>query len=129
VFDGDSAVAWCEYWSPEELPRIYHRKEYEAGAQQLATWRITCFFIDRDHRRRGVAAVALRGALDLIAAAGGGRVEAFPHDTQGKKMSASFLYNATRTVFEQAGFDYERPIGKSKCVMVKRVRARRARSA
>lgn len=31
VFDGDVAVAWCEYGSPEELPNIYHRKEYEAG--------------------------------------------------------------------------------------------------
>jgi hypothetical protein len=30
VFDGDVAVAWCEYGTPEELPSIYHRKEYEA---------------------------------------------------------------------------------------------------
>jgi hypothetical protein len=27
VFDGDAAVAWCQYGSPDELPRIYHRKE------------------------------------------------------------------------------------------------------
>lgn len=25
VFDGDEAVAWCEYGNPEELPNIYHR--------------------------------------------------------------------------------------------------------
>ena len=31
VFDGDVAVAWCEYGSPEELPSIYHRKECNAG--------------------------------------------------------------------------------------------------
>jgi len=31
VFDGDLAVAWCEYGTPEELPNINHRKEYEAG--------------------------------------------------------------------------------------------------
>jgi hypothetical protein len=24
VYDGDEAVAWCEYGSPEELPNIYH---------------------------------------------------------------------------------------------------------
>jgi hypothetical protein len=23
VFDGDAAVAWCQYGSPDELPRIY----------------------------------------------------------------------------------------------------------
>ncbi|MEH0109712.1 hypothetical protein V6N00_08330 [Tersicoccus sp. MR15.9] len=31
VFDGDDAIAWCEYGSPAELPHIYRRKEYDAG--------------------------------------------------------------------------------------------------
>jgi GNAT superfamily N-acetyltransferase len=118
VFDGDVAVGWCQYGSPEELPRIYHRKEYEAGLSgQPPDYRITCFFIDKDYRRKGVAAAALEGALDLIARSGGGVVEGYPHDTQGKKVSASFLYNATRGLFEQAGFSYERPKGKTNCVM------------
>jgi GNAT superfamily N-acetyltransferase len=121
VFDGDEAVAWCEYGSPGELPNIYHRKEYEEGLARLPDYRLTCFFVDRRYRRKGVAAVALRGALDLIAQAGGGVVEAYPHDTAGKKVSASFLYNATRSMFEQAGFSYERPKGKKNCVMSKTV--------
>ncbi|MEP6843447.1 MAG: GNAT family N-acetyltransferase, partial [Pseudolysinimonas sp.] len=29
VFDGDDAIAWCEYGSPLELPGIYHRKQYD----------------------------------------------------------------------------------------------------
>ena len=75
VFDGDVAVAWCEYGSPEELPSIYHLKEYNAGLDKAPDYRLTCFFVDRNYRRKGVAAVALRGALDLIAKAGGGVVE------------------------------------------------------
>jgi GNAT superfamily N-acetyltransferase len=117
VFDGDRAVGWCQYGTPEELPTIAHRKEYEAGLVAPADYRLTCFFVDRDYRRAGVAAVALGGALDLIAQAGGGVVEAFPYDNQGKKVSASFLYNGTRSLFEQAGFVYERPKGKNHCVM------------
>ena len=112
VFDGERAVGWCEYGTPEELPNIYHRKEYEEGLTRLPDYRLTCFFVDREYRRKGVAAVALRGALDLIAATGGGVVEAYPHDTEGKKMSASFLYNGTRQMFEDAGFSYERPKGR-----------------
>jgi hypothetical protein len=65
----------------------------------------------------GVAAVALHGALDLIAKAGGGVVEAYPQDTQGKRTSGSFLYNGTRSLFEKAGFSYDRPKGKNHCVM------------
>jgi hypothetical protein len=65
--------------------------------------------------------VALRGALELIAEAGGGVVEGYPRDTEGKKMSAKFLYSATRGLFEQAGFAYDRPKGQFNCVMRKTV--------
>jgi GNAT superfamily N-acetyltransferase len=110
-------VAWCEYGSPDELPNIYHLKEYNAGLDKAPNYRLTCFFVDRNYRRKGVAAVALRGALDLIAKAGGGVVEAYPQDTPGKRTSASFLYNGTRSLFEKAGFSYERSKGKNHCVM------------
>lgn len=117
VFDGDVAVAWCQFGSPAELPNIYHLKEYNAGLVRAPDYRLTCFFVDRNYRRKGVAAVALSGALDLIAKAGGGVVEAYPQDTQGKRTSGSFLYNGTRSLFEQAGFSYERSKGKNHCVL------------
>ena len=65
--------------------------------------------------------MALRGALDLIANAGGGVVEGYPQDTQGKRISAKFLYNVTRSLYEQTGFAYLRPKGKNHCVMRKTV--------
>jgi hypothetical protein len=64
-----------------------------------------------------VAEAALHGALELIARAGGGLVEAYPYDTDGKKANSSFLYNGTRVLFERAGFTYERHKGKNHCVM------------
>ncbi|WP_123682374.1 GNAT family N-acetyltransferase [Curtobacterium sp. PhB115] len=122
VFDGDAAIAWCQYGSPLELPNIYHRKQYDAGETRPAPWRITCFFVDRDHRRSGVAREALDGALALIALAGGGEVVSFPNElTAGKRTSSSFLHNGTRAMFEQAGFTFERHIGKSKTVMRKTI--------
>ena len=49
-------------------------------------------------------------------------VEAYPQDlADGQKVSASFLYSVTRSMFEQAGFSYDRPKGKNHCVMTKRV--------
>ena len=118
VFDGDAAVAWCEYGPVEELPNIYHRKQVEAEGDRTPDYRLTCLFVDRAYRRKGVAAVAVRGALELIGRAGGGVVEAYPQDTApGQKVSASFLYNGTRRMFEQLGFAYDRPKGKNHCVM------------
>jgi hypothetical protein len=123
VFDGDVAVAWCQYGPPDELPDIYHRREYEQSAGALPDYRLTCLFVDKNHRHRGLAGVALRGALDQIAQAGGGTVEAYPQDTAGADLPASVLYSGTRKLFEQAGFRFDRPKGKYHCVMSTRVTA------
>lgn len=120
VMDGDDAIAWAEYGTPAELPTMKHRKQYEAEKVADPDYRITCVFVDRRYRRQGVTEVAIRGALDLIAAAGGGVVESYPHDLtdQTKTMSASFLYNGTRRLYERLGFTYVRPKGLKNCVMV-----------
>ncbi len=115
VMDGTEAVAWCEYGTPEELPNIYHRKQYEAELDVAPDYRITCIFVDKRYRRTGMSALALEGALRLIREAGGGVVEGYPHDNDGKKVSV--LYNGTRSLFEQAGFSYVRPKGAKNCVM------------
>ena len=115
LFDGDEAVAWCQYGTPEELPNIHHRKEYEAALDRSPDYRITCIFVDKKCRRKGLTAIVLHGAVDLIAQAGGGVVEGYPHDNAGQKMSV--LYNSTRSLYERAGFSYLRPKGKRNCVM------------
>ena len=51
VFDGETCVGWCQFGAPDELPRIKHRRVYEAGLDALPDWRITCLFVDRAHRR------------------------------------------------------------------------------
>ena len=123
VMDDDEAVAWAEYGTPVELPTLHHRKEYDATGVVDPDYRITCVFVDKRHRRRGVTELAITGALDLIAQAGGGRVESYPHDLtdQTTKMSSSFLYNGTRRLYERLGFTYDRPKGLKNCVMVKTV--------
>jgi GNAT superfamily N-acetyltransferase len=120
VFDGAEAIAWAQFGSVAELANIHHRKQWEQETERVPDYRITCLFVDRRYRRHGMAAVAVRGALELIAAAGGGLVESYPHDLPpGKKTSSSFLYNATRTMYERLGFDYQRPKGQGNCVMTR----------
>ncbi len=118
VFDGDTCVAWCQYGPPEELPNIMHKKEVESK-MTMPDWRITCIFVDKDYRKNGLSLFALNGALELIKKSGGGVVESYPQDTEGKKVSNSFLYNGTKVIFEKAGFDYEGKKGKNHCIMRK----------
>ncbi len=115
VCDGDEAVAWCQFGSPDELPNIYHRKQYELERDVEPDYRVTCIFVDKRYRRSGLSELALKGAVDLIAARGGGVVEGYPHDNGGARKSV--LYDGTRALFERAGFAYVRSKGTGNCVM------------
>lgn len=106
------AQGWCQYGSPAELPKIKHRREYEKGDPPPADWRITCFYVDRKHRRQGIARLALAGALDQIARAGGGLVEAISEATAGREAQGRFLFSATVELFEDHGFTRVRQVGK-----------------
>jgi GNAT superfamily N-acetyltransferase len=111
------AIAWAEYGTPDELPNIYHGKQYLTEADVIPDYRITCIFVDKRHRGLGYAKVALAGALDLIAAEGGGVVEEYPHEVGEKRMSNSHLYDGTRAMYEEAGFEFVRPKGMKNTVM------------
>ncbi len=78
VFSGDQCLGWAQFGSPEEIPRIKNRAAYEKGATSVPRWRIGCCYVGKGHRRQGVSAAALAGALDLIAGLGGGTVEGYP---------------------------------------------------
>jgi ribosomal protein S18 acetylase RimI-like enzyme len=115
------AQGWCQYGSPQELPGIKHRRQYDKDAPALPDWRIACFWVDRKHRGQGIARLALEGALEQIAAQGGGLVEAIPEVTVGRDAPGRFLFSASVELFEQYGFERVRQVGKhawivSKCV-------------
>jgi GNAT superfamily N-acetyltransferase len=122
VFDGRDAVGWCQFGPTAELPNIRSRKAYEAGLGKLPDWRITCFFIDRERRGAGVATYALRSALEEISRLGGGTVEGYPEDYEGRKVSNSFLCSGTLGMFEKAGFEKDRKIAMHRWVVARTVR-------
>jgi GNAT superfamily N-acetyltransferase len=121
VFRGQDCLGWCQFGSPAELPRIKSRAAYEKGLTAAPDWRIGCCFVGKGLRRQGVAAAALSGALDMIAALGGGVVEGYP-ETAGA-VPAGFLFNGALSTYEQLGFTRDRQIGKHRWVVTKRVRA------
>ena len=119
VYDGSNAVGWCQFGPADELPRIKLKRDYLKDLSQLPDWRITCFFVDRNYRGKGIAAMALEGALHEIARLGGGTVESYPENVEGRKVSGSFLYNGTISIFERLGFHRTRKLGKTHWVVTR----------
>ena len=115
VFDGDGCVGWCQFGQPDEVPRIKSRAAYEQGRTAVPDWRIACCYVGKGHRRQGVFAAALAGALDLIAEFGGGVVEGYPEGSD--SVPAGFLYNGALSTYETLGFTRNRMIGKHRWVV------------
>jgi GNAT superfamily N-acetyltransferase len=121
VFDGDKCVGWCQFGSPDELPCLHNARAYLATNPTLPDWRITCFFSGKGYRGKGVAYAALTGAIKQIEKLGGGRVEGYPEDTEGRKASPAFLFNGALSTFERLGFERSRLIGKHKWVVTRTI--------
>ncbi|HZI36434.1 MAG TPA: GNAT family N-acetyltransferase [Gaiellales bacterium] len=122
VFDGDDCLGWCQFGTPEEVPRIKSRAAYEKGRTGSPDWRIACCYVGKGHRRRGVATAALAGAVDLIAGLGGGTVEGYPEDAG--SVPAGFLFNGALSTYERLGFSRDRKIGKHRWVVRRAVAPR-----
>jgi GNAT superfamily N-acetyltransferase len=97
-------VGWVAVAPRDEYPRL-ERSPKLRRLDDRPVWSITCFTIDRQHRRQGVAAALLDAAVDFARQRGADVVEAYPIDTGGGKRSSADLYTGTLAMFERAGFE------------------------
>jgi GNAT superfamily N-acetyltransferase len=122
VMDGERAIGWCQYGPSKELrPQNKFKRKYEPGVVQEPDWKITCFFVDKKYRGKGVSSLALDGALASIAKAGGGLVEAYPENVEGRNVQGTFIYLGIIPMFERRGFVKTRQVAMHHWVMTKQV--------
>lgn len=122
VYDGVQCVGWCQYGTPAELPRIKNPRAYRESLVDLPDWRIGCIFTGRGHRREGVARAAVAAALAAITQAGGGLVEAYPEQVEGRPpQRGAYLHTGPETLFAEFGFTRDRRIARWRWVMQTRV--------
>ena len=116
VIDGDEAVASAEYGTPAGC----RTSTIASSTSPRPTSSPTTGHLHLRRQavpRAGLAKMALAGAVDLIAAQGGGVVEGYPHEIGEKRMTNSFVYNGTRAMYEQGGFEFVRSKGLKNTVM------------
>lgn len=118
VYDGDRCVGWCQFGPPLELPTINNQRAYGKELRELPDWRIGCIFTNSKDRGKGVAAAAVAAALREIKRAGGGVVEAYPEQTQGRPpQRGAYLHTGPEELYTRYGFVRDRQIAKWRWVM------------
>lgn len=102
AFTADRAVGWCQVTSRTDVPWLDHAR-YLAPVDEVPVWSITCFFVRRGYRGRGVASALIDEAVRLARAAGAPAVEAYPVDTAAPKATRN-VFTGTAAMFRRAGF-------------------------
>jgi GNAT superfamily N-acetyltransferase len=109
AYRGGEPVGWCAV-SPRPTYTRLPRSEALRGTPEdeladPAVWSVTCFVVRVGHRRGGVAAALLDGAVGLARESGARVVEAYPVDVAAKaRTSSAELYHGPLSTFLAAGF-------------------------
>ncbi len=121
IYEDDFPVAWCQVGKAEEFPQYDFGKDYsmlDIDKNDKPDWRISCMFVDKNHRKQKIASYALDSALDYIKESGGGVVEAFPKNTA---KSGAPAYAGSKAMFEKRGFMFVSQLGTHTYLMRKRI--------
>jgi GNAT superfamily N-acetyltransferase len=100
AFDGDLAVGWCQLTPRDDLPwldRTWRLKRVD----DLPVWSISCFYVRKGYRKRGVTSALIAAALEAVRRAGAPALEAYPLDAELTPSASGTGYLST---FQRAGF-------------------------
>lgn len=100
ALDGELAVGWCQL-TPRALVPGVERGWRTRRVDDMPVWLISCFYVRKGHRRRGITALILDHAVQYARAAGAPAVEAYPLDGAVSRSSTDTGYMST---FAAAGF-------------------------
>jgi GNAT superfamily N-acetyltransferase len=95
-------VGWCNIGPRAEIPRLTGSKLIRP-VDDVPVWSIVCVVVRGGHRKRGVTAPLIEGAVAYAASRGAPAVEAHPVDPPGR-MDTTMAFVGTRAMFERAGF-------------------------
>jgi GNAT superfamily N-acetyltransferase len=95
-------VGWCNIGPRAEITRLAGSRHIRP-LDDLPVWSIVCVVVRPGHRRQGVTARLLDGAVAYAASHGAPAVEAYPVDPPGR-MDLTMAFVGTRRMFDRAGF-------------------------
>lgn len=100
AFDSDRAVGWCQLTPRDDLPwldRTWRLKRVD----DVPVWSISCFYIRKGYRKKGITSALIAAAIEAARRAGAPALEAYPLDADLTPSASSTGFVST---FERVGF-------------------------
>jgi len=96
-------LAWCSVAPREQFP-VLGRSRIFKPIDDEPVWSITCFFIEKSARKKGLSLRMINAAVDFVKKSGGRIVEAYPVAPQKDKTADAFVWTGLASSFVKAGF-------------------------
>jgi GNAT superfamily N-acetyltransferase len=103
---GERAVGWCSVGPRAEFVALESKRSLATDWDER-TWSVTCFFVAKEWRKRGLGKRMLAKALALAREHGATRVEGYPAvpPKDGGDLPGAFAWTGLPQVFEACGFE------------------------
>jgi GNAT superfamily N-acetyltransferase len=128
AYDGDQPIGWCAI-APREQYVVLQRARTLKPIDDQPVWSVTCFFVTRPYRRRGISVQLLNAAVDFARRRGAEIVEGYPVVATTGKLPDAFAWTGLPETFLKAGFKEVARPAKTRPIMRREVSARARASA
>jgi GNAT superfamily N-acetyltransferase len=95
-------VGWIAVEPRSAYPKLAHSRILKP-VDMSEVWSITCFYVEKKHRRRNISVELLKAAIQHVKKNGGNILEGYPVDAK-TIAPGPFIFTGTASAFRQAGF-------------------------
>ena len=103
AYNGSEPIGWCAI-APREVFSGLSRSRVLKPVDDRPVWSITCLFVKKPYRRRGVSVRLIEAAVEFARKRGAQIVEGYPTAPTMEKTPDPFVYMGVPSAFTAAGF-------------------------
>ena len=96
-------VAWCSVAPREQFPAL-ERSRILKKIDDQPVWSISCLFVEKNHREKGISVWITKAAIDYVAQKRGKILEAYPVEPKKDRAPPVFVWTGLAAGFKKAGF-------------------------
>ncbi|HTL25989.1 MAG TPA: GNAT family N-acetyltransferase [Burkholderiales bacterium] len=102
AYEGGKPVGWVAFAPRAEYVRLAASRNLKP-LDARPVWSVSCFFVARSHRGKGLMTQLIEAAADYARKRGATLLEGYPSDPR-RRTADTFIYTGTLGAFERAGF-------------------------
>jgi GNAT superfamily N-acetyltransferase len=100
---GGKPVGWCSVGPRAAFPYLA-RSRALVPPDEEPVWSVSCLFVEKNHRKKGLSVALLRSAVEHVRRQGGRIVEGYPIEPKKGDVAGVFAWTGLVSAFERAGF-------------------------